>query len=144
MGVFPTWTCVTHTCSAEEGQRGHWTVVTDLRCELPCGSAGNWTHVLWKSSVPYPSHLSSPEIFFYGFLPFLVCSISGISERPRKRHSSRDTRWTLRVHSCRYGGYSLHLTPEHGLTPIKEIHFVFCSIVFKFKIKSKYFTCGKL
>lgn len=126
---------MTHTCSAEEGQRGHWTVDTDLSCGLPCGSAGNFLT---------PSHLSSPEIFFYGFLQFLVCSTSGISERPRKRHSSSDTCWTLRVHSCRYGGYSLHLTPEHGLTPIKEIHFVFCSIVFKFKIKSKYFTCGKL
>ena len=36
------------------------------------------------------------------------------------------------------------LTPEHGLTLIKEIDFAFYSIAFKFKIKSRYFTCGKL
>lgn len=92
-----------------------------------------------------PSHLSSPKkISFYGFLHLLACSISGISERPRKRHSSRDTHWTLCVHSRRYGGYSSHLTPEHGLTLIQEIDFAFYSIGFKFKIKSRYFTCGKL
>lgn len=93
-----------------------------------------------------PSHLSSPKkISFYGFLHLLVCSISGTQRGPgRERHSSRDTHWTLCVHSRRYGGYSSHLTPEHGLTLMKEIDFAFYSIGFKFKIKSRYFTWGKL
>lgn len=90
--------------------------------------------------TPEPSLQYQGDLFLWLFTS-PGCSISGISERPRKRYSSRDTHWTLCVHSHRYGGYSSHLTPEHGLTLIKETDFAFYSIGFKFKIKS---TCGKL